>query len=280
MFRTLLKYTYAPLFAVGFLSAALILIDAGASKMWLPLLIIAAIAVSFVAEQIAPYEPAWNHDRGDAATNVAHAIVNEASIVLTVLSLPLVATFVPHFNLWPGEWSLWAQLIAALVIADIGITLAHLASHRWEGLWRLHAVHHSALRLYGLNGLMKHPLHQLIELTVGTAPLMLIGMPVDVAWLLAFAVAIQLLLQHSNVDMRISHLCYLWAVAPVHRHHHLASKTKGDVNFGLFLTLWDHLLGTFMIERPMPKDGDVGVAGQPDYPRGYFAHLMEPFRNH
>lgn len=107
-------------------------------------------------------------------------------------------------------------------MADLGITLAHYVSHRAEWLWRLHAVHHSVERMYGFNGLMKHPLHQAIETAAGTAPLVVVGMPLDVGALLGFAVAIQLLLQHSNVDMRAGPLAYLWAVAPGHRHHHLA----------------------------------------------------------
>jgi hypothetical protein len=48
-------------------------------------------------------------------------------------------------------------------------------------------------------------------------PLILIGMPSQVAVLLSFAVGLQLLLQHSNVDMCIGPLRYIWAVAPVHR---------------------------------------------------------------
>ena len=165
-----------------------------------------------------------------------------------------------------------------ILIADFGITMAHYASHKIEALWRLHAVHHSVARMYGFNGLMKHPLHQAIELTAGTTPLLLMGMPLEIGALLGFAAAIQLLLQHSNTDMRVGPLIYLWAVAPGHRHHHLAHKVKGDVNFGLFTMLWDHLLGTFVKDRPQPRDGELGVAGRPDYPVGYSAQLVEPFR--
>lgn len=165
-----------------------------------------------------------------------------------------------------------------LLVADFGITLAHYASHRIPALWSLHAVHHSVERMYGFNGLLKHPLHQAIELTAGVAPLVLLGMPSNVAWLLAFAVAIQLILQHSNVDMRIGPLIHIWAVAPAHRHHHLASQTEGDVNFGLFTSLWDHLLGTFRAAPDTPRAGQIGVSGRRDYPRDYLRQLAEPFR--
>ncbi|MCW2630431.1 MAG: hypothetical protein QOF66_4100 [Mycobacterium sp.] len=57
------------------------------------------------------------------------------------------------------------QVLSAILIADLGITLVHLASHKIGVLWRFHAVHHSITRFSGLNGLMKHPLHQTVEMT-------------------------------------------------------------------------------------------------------------------
>ncbi|PZO00889.1 MAG: hypothetical protein DCF28_10760 [Alphaproteobacteria bacterium] len=60
--------------------------------------------------------------------------------------------------------------------------------------------------------------------------------------------------------------------------HHLASQTDGDVNFGLFTSLWDHLLGTFRSGRDTPRAGEIGVFGQPVYPTDYIRQLTEPFR--
>ena len=125
---------------------------------------------------------------------------------------------------------------------------------------------------------MKHPIHQAIELSAATVPLIVLSFGPTIAWLVGFAVAIQLLLQHSNVDMQIGKLGYIWAIAPAHRHHHIASAKDGDVNFGLFTTLWDHLLGTFVLNgRPTPRQGQLGIEGDPDFPRGYAEHLMAPF---
>lgn len=276
--RRFLRVAYAPSFFAGFVGAALGLLGVGAPPAMLGALLVAAIGVSLAVERLLPHEPAWNRDHGDGARDVAHALVNEAANTAAVLALPLVAAIAPGLGLWPGGWPLVAQLALAIVVADAGITLAHFASHRVAWLWRLHAVHHAVERLYGFNGLMKHPLHQAVELAAGTAPLVLLGMPQRVAWLLAFAVAIQLLLQHSNVDLRIGALARWWAVAPAHRYHHVASARDGDVNFGLFSTAWDRLLGTFRATGPPPRAGALGVEGRPDYPRGYAAQLVEPFR--
>ena len=267
------RAAYAPLVFVAFLAAGL----AVGSPLLLAPLLVMAILVSFGAEQLAPYEVDWNRPHGDLGRDLAHAVVNELSNAGAALLLPLLASVAPHAGLWPVAWPRWAQLGLAVLVADGGITLAHYASHRSAGLWRLHAVHHSVRRLYGFNGLMKHPLHQAIELTAGTTPLLLLGMPQDIAWLLAYAVAIQLLLQHSNVDMRLGPLVYIWAVAPAHRFHHVASARDGDVNFGLFTAVWDHLLGTFAVRSAAPRAGELGIAGRPRYPQTYLAQLRAPF---
>ncbi len=278
LIRLVIRLGYAPLFFVGFLWAALTLAEQGAPLWGLPVLLGIALAVSAVAERLTPYERVWNRSHGDNGRDWMHAVVNEMSIAVTVLALPFVAAVVPDFGVWPSSWPLWGQLAGAILVADFGITLTHYASHRIPALWPLHAVHHSVQRMYGFNGLLKHPLHQALELTAGVLPLLLLGMPSDIAWLLAFAVAIQLILQHSNVDMKIGPLIYVWAVAPAHRHHHLASQTAGDVNFGLFTSVWDHLLGTFQSATNTPRAGQIGVSGRPDYPREYFQQLAEPFR--
>lgn len=181
---------------------------------------------------------------GDRRRDTLHALVNESLNAVGLLMLPGLTALLAFESIWPRGWPLWEQLLMAIVLADAGITLMHYASHRIAPLWRLHAVHHSVQRLYGFNGLMKHPLHQMLEATAGLLPLILLGIPLEVAQLLALAIAVQLLLQHSNVDMRLGPLRWVFAWAPVHRFHHMKYGRAGDVNFGLFFNLWDWLLGT------------------------------------
>lgn len=277
--RGLLRVAYAPAMLTGFIGGAIWLIATGRPPWVLAPLLGVAIVLSFLAERAAPYEPEWNRDQGDRWRDVLHAIVNEASYGLSLALVPALTLLAPFPGLWPHAWPLWLQVLMAIVVADAGITLAHYLSHKVEWLWRFHAVHHSVQRLYGFNGLMKHPLHQAIETTAGATPLILIGMPLQVGVLLGFAVAIQLLLQHSNVDVRIGPLRHVLALAPVHRFHHQRDGQVGDVNLGLFTTVWDRLLGTAMYDaRRRIGRGDVGIGDRPDYPTGYVAQLAEPFR--
>jgi len=275
---TLIRYGYVPLMYSGAAVAAL-LASRGASPLWLLAVIAAAVACSFAAERLLPYEPDWNSPLDDSERDAAHAVVNETLILLSVAVIPLLAAATPFAGAWPAGLPFGVQVLVAIVVADFGITTVHLASHHVGWLWRLHAVHHSVRRCYGLNGLMKHPVHQTLEMAGGVAPLVLLGLPVQVAEALAVCVAVQLLLQHSNVDYRVGPLRGLLALNEGHRFHHLKWAGIGDVNFGLFTLVWDRLYRTYSFDpaRRFTTD-DLGMAAKPDYPTGYLRQLTEPFR--
>lgn len=278
--KRMLAWLYGPLFFGGFIGAGVWWMgSAGGSAAGLLWLFLAALGVSFLAEWGLPYEPVWNRSHGDRLRDGLHAVVNEGLNALGLLALPGLAMLLAHEGLWPRDWPLWGQLLLAVTVADCGITLAHYASHRWAWLWRLHAVHHSVQRMYGFNGLLKHPLHQLLEASAGLLPLLVLGIPLPVAQLLALAIGVQLLLQHSNVDMRLGVLRLVFAWAPVHRFHHMKYGRAGDVNFGLFFNLWDGLLGTaFYRHDYQMRPGDLGIGSRPDYPANYWGQLLEPFK--
>lgn len=277
--RSLIKVGYAPLMLLGFNGIAIWIVGAGHSWLWLVPLLLSAIATSFVVERYIPYQLSWNKDQGDTGRDIIHAAVYESSVYFSVAVIPLLAHAAPFEIHWPNSWHLWGQLLFAIIVADLGITLCHYASHRAEWLWRLHAPHHSVLRMYGFNGLIKHPIHQVFETVAGTTPLLLIGMPVEIGLLLGFAITVQLLLQHSNADMQIGPLRHVLALAPLHRFHHQKWAGIGDVNFGLFTTLWDRMLGTAYYDPDKRfTSADLGIGQQSTYPVAYVGQLAAPFR--
>jgi len=276
---SVVRRAFLPFMMLGLNGAAVALADGGAPKWQLATIVGLGIGVSFAAELIAPYRADWNQSRGDAPRDVAHALVNELLQLGSLLLLPSLVAILAIDGVWPTGAPFWIQVLASVVVVDAGITVAHWWSHRWKPLWRLHSVHHSIERFYGFNGLMKHPLHQLFETMVATTPLVLLGLPADVASAVVVMVAVQLLIQHSNVDYTIGGLHRLLALNRVHRFHHLRWPGVGDVNFGLFLTLWDRMLGTY-VDNPAARfdSSDLGIAAEPDYPTGYITQLARPFQ--
>ncbi|BBY46933.1 hypothetical protein MARA_04010 [Mycolicibacterium arabiense] len=270
------RYGYVPFMLIGFNGVGIAVAAAGAPKYWLLAILAAAIMTAFLVERVIPYDE-WNDDRADGTRDRIHVAVNETLILASVAAIPLLAAIVPAPQLW-HSWPFVAQVLAAILVADFGITVVHLASHKIGVLWRFHAVHHSITRFYGLNGLMKHPLHQTVEMAAGVAPLILIGLPVNVASALALAVAIQLLLQHSNADYRIGPVKYVLALNEGHRFHHLKWAGIGDVNFGLFTLVWDHLMRTYSYDPARRFDStQLGMAAKPDYPSSYLRQMIYPF---
>lgn len=276
--RRAIEIAFVPLM-LAIAAGGVALAAADPPKVMVVAIVIIAIGVSFVAERMAPYEPAWNRDRGDRRRDMVHAVVNEGTVIGSLLLVPTLVDRLALRAIWPSEWPFAAQVVVAVVIADLGITIAHWASHRIGWLWNLHEVHHSVQRMYGLNGLMKHPAHQLIELTAGVTPLVLAGVPKTVATALAVCVAIELLLQHSNVDYATGGLDRLMAWNRPHRYHHIAAAVDGDVNFGLFTNIWDrHLLHTAVSGDRRFGPEDLGIHGRADYPSTWSSQMVEPFR--
>jgi sterol desaturase/sphingolipid hydroxylase (fatty acid hydroxylase superfamily) len=272
------RYGYAPFMVFGLNLAAYFIVANHHSFAWLALLLAIAFALAHFAEHIAPWYEEWNEPHGDDTANIWHVIIYEIQNVNGVLFIPLIAWLTPWAPIWPTEWPLWGQLLLGLVFADFGFMFIHYLSHRYSLLWRLHAVHHGVARLYGFNGLVRHPLHQVVDMVLATGPLALAGMPVNVAVLLGFAISVQLIVQHSNVAYELGPFRNQLSIGRIHHLHHVNWGKEGDCNFGLFLTLWDRLFGTFQPEPSRPiTPRDMGVDEVPNFPKSYLAQLVFPF---
>tara|TARA_B100000446_G_scaffold187517_1_gene217010 strand:- start:4369 stop:5415 length:1047 start_codon:yes stop_codon:yes gene_type:complete len=277
--RRLLKYAYFPLMFLGFNGVAIALVQAQVAYSSLWILMAVALFVSFTIEHLIPYNGLWNRAQADGLRDSLHFVINESSNYAGVLLLPLLGGLTLLPSAWPEEWPFWGQLLLAVVVFDIGSTLFHWLSHKSPLFWRFHAIHHAPKRLYGFNGIMKHPVFQLMDALVALGPLVLIGIPQDVAVVLVFSIFVQLLIQHSNADMRTGPLRHVFASAEVHRFHHLKGQA-GDVNFGLFFSFWDFALGTAYFEKrnaPL-RSTDIGIGHAPHYPTDYWGQLKAPFQ--
>lgn len=274
-----LALLYVPTLFIGCNLLAFHIIEYNTGFHYLLGLMALGLAFSFWAEYTLPYNKDWNRSKGDRRRDGYHFVVNESMTHVGLLILPLLPSLALFPTLWPGHWPFWLQVLFAVVVLDIVSTLFHYLSHKRAFFWRFHAVHHSVQRLYGVNGIMKHPVFQLADAMIAVGPLVLIGMPQDIGFALVFAVFIQLLVQHSNVDIKTGWLKHVYASAEVHRYHHLKGR-DGDVNFALFFSLWDHWLGTFHYPAQALRltDRNLGIGNEPDYPVDYWGQLKRPFR--
>ncbi|ERI53012.1 hypothetical protein N878_16780 [Pseudomonas sp. EGD-AK9] len=241
----------------------------------LPVVALALLAVALL-ERLQPFRRSWLEDHDDSLTDAIHLLVNLGLIQLGSLLLGLLGPWL-SLQLFPLHWPWWVQLLLVAALIDCSLYLMHRASHRFAWLWRLHAPHHSAERLYWVNGERRHPLSALLLAGPGLVLLALLGAPAQLCATWFALLTVHLAFQHANLDYDLGPLRRLLAVAQMHRWHHKRDFEDAQVNFGEFLLLWDWLLGSYHDSAERLGEAEVGLRER-DYPRGYLGQLWQPFR--
>jgi sterol desaturase/sphingolipid hydroxylase (fatty acid hydroxylase superfamily) len=249
-------------------------------------LVVAVAGLLVGLERIQPRYRSWNEPREDLITDLVLSFVGTAGPPelmkalmlggLTTLGASISAAV--GFPLWPTAWPLAAQLVLALVIAELGQYIVHRASHETELLWRLHSTHHSAERLYWLNAGRFHPLDTMAQYTLVGLPLMLLGIPEEVLALFLLFTGIHGLFQHANLDLRLGPLNWIFSMAELHRWHHSRTVVESSTNYGANLILWDIVFGTRFLPKHREPPEDIGIADMPAFPRRWWVLLAVPFR--
>lgn len=283
--RRWLSPTVMPATLAAAIAAALLGMRAGAPPASLvPPIFLASIFWVAALERVLPYRPDWNRARGDLladATFFASTSVVSAGMrgLVAAFGVWLAGWFSIHLglSLWPHEWPLLAQLPLAWVVVELFAYWPHRWLHEIPWLWRLHAAHHSAERLYWLNATRAHPLEHVFRGCVGALPLAVVGASPELIALSVLSDAVIGLFQHANIDMRLGPLNYVFSAAPVHRWHHSRTRFEADHNYGDSFIFWDVVFGTYY--NPVQREvSEVGIEALDAYPRGFLAQLAAPFR--
>jgi sterol desaturase/sphingolipid hydroxylase (fatty acid hydroxylase superfamily) len=243
-------------------------------------------ALIALLERRLPYRADWSAAHGDVRTDVAHLVFTALGSSQIIKITWYAAAFAAAawlsrrlgVRLWPLHWPLVAQLALALLLAELGHYAFHRLSHEHPLVWRLHATHHSAPRLYWLNATRFHPFDLLCLIVCQTAPLILLG--IDDRAMLAYGAfsGVYRQLQHANIDVRTGPLRWLFSTPDLHRWHHSDRSREGNSNYGAVLSSWDVLFGTFFYPGERRRDGRVGIGTLPNFPQRYLAQLASPFR--
>jgi sterol desaturase/sphingolipid hydroxylase (fatty acid hydroxylase superfamily) len=239
-----------------------------------------------IAEQLWPYRERWSRNQGDLVTDLLHAFVS--GIGTSRLVRPLIAVTgaavagwlarAVGADLWPTRWPLLGQLALALSLAEFTQYWVHRWQHEHDALWRFHATHHSAPRLYFLNAARFHPLDLGLVYFVGYLPLVALGAPEETIMLFALFDAVFGMLQHCNVDVRLGWLNRVFSMAEPHRWHHSRTIREANTNYGSNLIVWDLVFGTFFMPPDREPPQEIGIADMPTFPTGYLDQLASPLR--
>lgn len=232
----------------------------------------------FFLERALPHEPAWLENCGQIGPDLAHTLFNKGvvqGLVAFGTTVGLVEALSPQGGgFWPVHWPLWAQIALGLLVAELGLYWAHRLAHEWPLLWRFHAVHHSARRLWFFNTGRFHFVDTAVSILLSQPLLLLAGAPKEVFIWVSAITAFVGMLTHCNIAMRFGPLNYLFNTPVLHRWHHSMELEEGNRNYGENLIVFDLLFGTFYNpDRSPPR-----IIGIRDYmPRSFFGQLLLPF---
>ncbi len=173
----------------------------------------------------------------------------------------------------------WGQFLLLFLLADLIQWAVHVMLHRVDWMWKFHKVHHSVTEMGFAAHLRFHWMETIFYKTALYLPLTMIGFGIKDLFLLhAFTILIGHI-NHSNIKISYGPLKYVLNNPVMHIWHHakdLPKDIKYGMNYGISLSIWDHMFGTAHI----PYDGrdiELGFDEVEEYPEGFLEQMKVPF---
>lgn len=216
-------------------------------------------------------------------TNLPLSIVNGTvyhllytSVIMGLLSL-VQARGLGLLNLVPLPP--WLKVAGGVLILDFFIYLWHLLTHALPVLWRLHQVHHCDINMDVTTANRFHIGEFLATGLIRLAVIYTFGIPL-LAYVL-FEILVNLAVQFHHSSLRLppgfERAWALLLVPPsLHRIHHSTRGKEQNSNYGVILSLWDRLCGTFR-DDVNQESIVIGINAQRDPKRlGFWSLMLMP----
>lgn len=174
----------------------------------------------------------------------------------------------------------WLLVLITLLVVDFVAYLSHVAFHGLPILWRVHKVHHADPFMDSTTGVRHHPLEALISVALQLSLFAILGLPLLVVLAYGAFSGVWQFFAHSNIRLPepLDRLMRLVLITPgMHRVHHSVRMEEGNSNFGMVLSVWDRLFGTYR-RRPVSERAEMALGlDDPKTRGGLFAMLVLPF---
>lgn len=174
-----------------------------------------------------------------------------------------------------------AELLVTLILLDLSFYYWHVANHRVQFLWRIHAVHHVDPDLDVTTGFRFHFAE--IALSAGFRVIQIGLIGPSLAAYAIYEVVFQLgtLFHHSNLRLpeKLERALNSVLVTPrMHGIHHSQEAAETNSNFGVVLPWWDWVHRTLRLDIPQARIA-IGIPGySTSQDNRVLALLAQPFR--
>jgi len=179
-------------------------------------------------------------------TNTTAFVVN--NVILTTLrasSLFLIAQQFSSYGLLSGLDNGLIKGILAFAFFDLAIYVWHVASHKYEFLWRFHKVHHCDKSFNVSTGFRFHVFDLLLEIVYKCVFVVVIGVDAYLVLSIEIIELFFIFFHHANIRVPDEEKISQFIITPsLHRTHHSTLRTEHDSNYGIVLAFWDRMFGT------------------------------------
>jgi sterol desaturase/sphingolipid hydroxylase (fatty acid hydroxylase superfamily) len=213
--------------------------------------LLAGMAVLAAIEALVPLHARGRWNRAHLGPNLALTFTTFAMNLLWNAGILALLVWLEGNGFGLLRWLAVPALPATLVAVaafDFAFYAVHVSWHKVPALWRFHAVHHSDPALDVTTTARQHPVEGFLRYAALAAMALVLGPSPAAFAIYRTALAVNALLEHSNIAAprwldRALALVTTWPM--MHKVHHSRLPEETDSNYGNLFSFWDRLFGTY-----------------------------------
>jgi sterol desaturase/sphingolipid hydroxylase (fatty acid hydroxylase superfamily) len=231
--------------------------EPGSELGWIPALVILGLFTTVVAaELVRPLRARSGSISRRWVGNLSLCILSNG-----IFMLPTLTAFAAAFVSRSEQKSLLdmfglpstMRLVVAIIGLDALAYAQHRLLHRFDALWRFHAVHHSDPEVDVTTTFRHHPVEAIFNGALIGGVVLAIGFsPAEIAAYTWVSFVVELV-AHANLALPswFGAIFGRLIVTPEFHHlHHSRAKAEANANFGQAFSIWDTLFGTARAGSP------------------------------
>ncbi len=169
----------------------------------------------------------------------------------------------------------FVQVIILIIAADFVLYWSHRFFHENPDLWKFHAVHHSTENMDWMAGSRNHVFQTITDRCLALVPLYLLGTTKGALDIYVGIAAFQAVYVHSNVNIPVGPLKYIFCTPQYHHWHHSSEEPAIDTNYAVHTPLFDKLFGTYHMPG---KHWPAHYGTVKKIPTSFWGQMMHPWR--
>jgi sterol desaturase/sphingolipid hydroxylase (fatty acid hydroxylase superfamily) len=175
-----------------------------------------------------------------------------------------------------SQYAVWIQFLIFIIFIDFVSFIFHYAIHKYKTLWSFHKLHHTSTELTFTSAFRSSWSNNIIQGIFYGVATSFLAINENVRMISAIITTFVCVAQHVSLKLIFPSLIENIIVTPKNHfwHHSKEKHFSFGQNFGLILTIWDHLFRTYY--NPPHFNTEIGLSEKFQY-TSHFSKLIYPF---